>query len=148
MRLAIGSDHGGMGLKGFLIDRLTELGHEVSDLGTYDKVSTDYPDYAEKVAMAVVQGDADRGILVCGTGIGMSIAANKVAGIRAAVVSDPFSARMAAEHNDARVLCLGERVLGLSLAELCVTAWLDAEFEGGRHARRVGKISALEAQGD
>lgn len=144
MKLALGSDHGGLTLKNHLAVRLREQGHDVQDVGTHDRDSTDYPDYAAQVASLVVEGTADRGILVCGTGIGMSIAANKVRGVRAAVVSEPFSARMAAEHNDARVLCLGERVIGPALAELCVDAWLDAGFEGGRHARRVGKIVALE----
>jgi len=144
MRLALGCDHGGLRLKQHIKAVLIELGHTVDDLGTHDSKSTDYPDYAEKVARRVAAGESDRGVLVCGTGIGMSIAANKVDGVRAAVVSDAFSARMASEHNDARVLCLGERVVGTSLAELCLKAWLDAEFEGGRHSRRVDKITALQ----
>ena len=113
-------------------------------MGTHDSASIDYPDYAEVVARRVAAGQAERGVLVCGTGIGMSIAANKVDGVRAAVVSETFSAQMAMEHNDARVLCLGERVTGPSLAETCVAAWLQASFAGGRHERRVGKITALE----
>lgn len=144
MRIAIGSDHGGLTLKKHLTTVLVAAGHEVEDVGTHDASSCDYPDYAEAVAKKVVSGEAERGVLICGTGLGMSIAANKVDGVRAAVVSDAFSARMAAEHNDARVLCMGERVLGPSLAETCLNAWLDASFEGGRHARRVGKITALE----
>jgi ribose 5-phosphate isomerase B len=105
----------------------------------------DYPDFAAVVGGMVLAGDVERGILVCGTGQGMAISANKLHGLRAAVVSDPFSAAMAMQHNDARVLCLGERVIGASLAELCVTAWLGASFEGGRHAVRVGKICKLES---
>jgi ribose 5-phosphate isomerase B len=144
MRIAIGSDHGGRRLKDLVVGHLTSLGHEVADLGTHDDASCDYPDYARAVAVAVRDGAADRGVLVCGTGIGMSIAANKVDGVRAAVVSEPFSARMAAEHNDARVLCLGERTVGPDLALLCVDAWLGAQFQGGRHARRVAGITEIE----
>lgn len=145
MKLALGADHGGRALKDHLVARLREAGHEVVDHGPDSDASVDYPDFAGRVARAVVDGSAERGILVCGTGIGMCISANKVAGVRAAVVSDTFSARMASEHNDARVLCLGQRVLGTSLADACVDAWLGAAFEGGRHARRVGKMMALEA---
>jgi ribose 5-phosphate isomerase B len=144
MKLALGSDHGGVTLKQHLAALLREAGHEVEDLGTHDTASTDYPDHAARVARAVAEGRAERGVLVCGTGVGMSIAANKVAGVRAAVVTDPFSARMAMAHNDARVLCMGERVVGPSLAAECLHAWLDTAFEGGRHARRVGKIMGLE----
>lgn len=144
MRICIGSDHGGLALKGALVAHLRKAGHEVDDVGTHSTASCDYPSFAVKVAERVRDGGADRGILVCGTGIGMSIAANKVAGVRAAVVSEPFSARMAAEHNDARVLCLGERTTGVGLAILCVETWLSAEFEGGRHQRRVDGITAIE----
>ena len=145
MKLAIGSDHGGLTLKRLLAARLQELGHDVEDVGTHESTSTDYPDYAAQVARRVADGRAERGVLVCGTGIGMSIAANKVDGVRAAVVSDTFSARMASAHNDARILCLGERVVGPSLAVACLEAWLDTDFEGGRHALRVGRITDLEA---
>ena len=117
MRLAVGSDHGGRRLKDHLVAHLTSAGHEVVDVGTHSDDSCDYPDYAEKVARMVASMDVARGVLICGTGLGMSIAANKVSGVRAAVVSDAFSARMAMEHNDARVLCMGERVVGFSLAE-------------------------------
>lgn len=144
MVVVIASDHGGVRLKRSLAATLEALGHVVNDLGADGSESVDYPDYARAVAEQVVAGSADRGILVCGTGIGMSIAANKVRGVRAAVVSDTFSARMAMEHNDARVLCLGERTLGASLADECVKAWLATEFGGGRHLRRVSKISAIE----
>lgn len=144
MRLALGADHGGLGLKDHLVARLREAGHDVVDVGTNSSDSVDYPDFAGLVARKVADGEVERGILVCGTGIGMCISANKVAGIRAAVVSDTFSARMAMAHNNAKVLCLGERVTGMSLADACVDAWLDTAFEGGRHERRVGKIMALE----
>lgn len=113
-------------------------------MGTYTEESCDYPDFAVKVCDEVVAGRADRGILVCGTGIGMSMAANKVHGIRAALCSDVFSAKMSREHNNANVLCLGERVTGPGLAEMMLDVWLDTEFAGGRHERRVRKIMAIE----
>ncbi len=140
MKIAVACDHGGLDLKRDVVAFLTELGHEVEDLGTHDDTSIDYPDYAKKVCLQLQNGQCERGVLVCGTGQGMAMTANKVPGIRAAVVSDAFSARMAIEHNDARVLCLGQRVLGTSLATECLKAWLNAEFSGGRHARRVAKI--------
>ncbi len=140
MKIAVACDHGGLDLKRDVVAFLTELGHEVEDLGTHDDTSIDYPDYAKKVCLQLQNGQSERGVLVCGTGQGMAMTANKVPGIRAAVVSDAFSARMAIEHNDARVLCLGQRVLGTSLATECLKAWLNAEFSGGRHARRVAKI--------
>ena len=148
MRLAVGSDHGGRRLKEHLAEHLKKAGHEVVDVGTYTDDSCDYPDYAEKVARMVASMEVARGVLICGTGLGMSIAANKVAGVRAAVVSDAFSARMASEHNDARVLCMGERVIGFSLAETCLDAWLSAQFEGGRHGRRVGKMAVLDGSAE
>lgn len=141
MRVAIAADHGGFILKNELINKLKESGYEVVDHGVNGSESVDYPDYARLVTRSVLDGEAVRGVLVCGTGQGMAMSANKVPGIRAAVVSDPFSAQMAMAHNDARVLCLGQRVLGGSLAWLCLEAWLQSEFEGGRHARRVEKIS-------
>lgn len=144
MRFAIGCDHAGLHLKRLLGERLLALGHQVQDLGTDDAASCDYPDFAQAVAFAVADGQADQGLLVCGTGVGMSIAANKVAGVRAAVVSDTFSARSTRQHNDANVLCLGERVVGAGLALDILDAWLGATYEGGRHQRRVDKISALE----
>jgi ribose 5-phosphate isomerase B len=143
-RIAIGSDHGGVELKSDLAAFLRERGLEVIDLGTTGAESVDYPDFGEQVARAVVDGGADRGIIVCGTGIGISIAANKIPGIRAALVTDPFMARMAREHNDANILALGGRVLDADSARQCVAAWLDATFEGGRHQRRLDKISELE----
>ena len=144
MKIIIGSDHGGIHLKEVLKQHLTERGIEVHDAGTYTEDSCDYPDIALQVCRAVTAGDGDRGILVCGTGIGMSMAANKVKGIRAALCGDVFSAIMSREHNDANVICLGERVLGPGLAVCILDAWLDTEFAGGRHARRVNKIMAIE----
>jgi ribose 5-phosphate isomerase B len=140
MKIAMGADHGGYVLKQELAEHLRSMGHEVIDHGPNGPESVDYPDYGRKVAMAVAAGDVERGVLVCGTGQGMAMTANKVKGVRAAVVSDVFSARMATLHNDARVLCLGQRVVGAGLALTLVDAWLGEEFEGGRHARRVAKI--------
>lgn len=142
MRIAVGSDHAGLHLKNVLARHLREAGHEVQDVGTYDEQSTDYPDWATRVTQRVLDGEADRGLLVCGTGQGMAMAANKRRGIRAAVVAEPFSARMAAEHNNANVLCLGARVVGEGVAVDCLDAWLKTEFAGGRHARRIEKIEA------
>jgi ribose 5-phosphate isomerase B len=144
MRIATGSDHAGLALKASLVDMLESRGHTVTDLGTHKAESCDYPEFAAAVARSVAAGDADFGLLLCGTGVGMSIAANKIAGIRAAVVSDPFSARATRLHNDANVLCMGERVVGQGLAGEILAAWLDAEYEGGRHQRRIDKITALE----
>ena len=144
MKLVIGSDHGGIHLKEVLKQHLAERGIEVSDAGTYTEESCDYPDIAVKVCREITDGHAERGILVCGTGIGMSMAANKVKGIRAALCGDVFSATMSREHNNANVICLGERVLGPGLALSILDAWLDTEFAGGRHERRVNKIMAIE----
>lgn len=143
MKIAIGSDHGGIHLKNYLKEYLQGQGWEVLDCGTYTEESCDYPDIAAKLCGEIAQGTVTQGILVCGTGLGMSIAANKCAGIRAAVVTDEYSAVKSKEHNNANVLCLGERVLGTGLAESLVDAWLKTEFAGGRHARRVGKIMDL-----
>ena len=144
MKIVIGSDHGGTHLKEVLKQHLAERGIEVTDAGTYTEESCDYPDIALKVCREITEGKSERGILVCGTGIGMSMAANKVKGIRAALCGDVFSAAMSREHNDANVICLGERVLGPGLAVRILDAWLDTEFAGGRHARRVDKIMAIE----
>ncbi|MFT6142343.1 MAG: ribose 5-phosphate isomerase B [Myxococcota bacterium] len=146
MRIWVGADHGGVALKMVLVERLEELGHIVTDIGADGAKSVDYPDYARPVAEAVADGRAERGLLVCGSGQGMAMAACKVPGVRAACVSDPVSARLVVEHNDARVLCLGARIVGVELALGCLSAWLDASFEGGRHTRRVGKIEALPPQ--
>ena len=144
MKIAMGADHGGFSLKETIKQHLEEQGHEVLDLGTYDTASCHYPVYAEKVARAVAAGQAERGILVCGTGIGMSIAANKIPGIRAAAVSDCFTAQATREHNDANILCLGERTVGPGLAMRIVDTYLTAQFQGGRHQTRLDMIAALE----
>lgn len=140
MKLVIGSDHAGLELKAAVLQHLRARGHQVEDLGTHGPASCDYPDFARAVATAVREGAAERGVLVCGTGQGMAMAANKVPGVRAACVADTFSARMVAAHNDARVLCLGQRVVGPGLAVELVDAWLATSFEGGRHAGRVAKM--------
>ncbi len=144
MKIAIGCDHGGVNLKAYIKNYLIENGYEVEDFGTEEGVPADYPDIAETVAKAVRGGGFDRGILICGTGIGMSIAANKVSGIRAAHVTDCYSARMARQHNNAHIICLGERITGCDLGLEIVKAYLGEEFAGGRHARRVGKIDEIE----
>lgn len=146
MRYVAGSDHAGLRLKLELIEHLRERGVDVLDVGTFTTESSDYPLYAQKVAEGVTSGQAERGLLVCGTGIGVSIAANKVPGIRAAVVSDPFSARMAVLHNNAQILCLGERVVGPGLARLILDTFHDTQFEGGRHQRRLDLITHLEGE--
>ncbi len=146
MKLAIGSDHAGYALKHALVSRL-QGAHHVLDMGTSSEVSVDYPLFAERVARAVAAGEADRGILVCGTGIGMAITANKVPGIRASVIHDAYSARAAVEHNDLNVLTLGGRVVGVELAYSIVQVFLEARFTGGRHQRRLDLIAALEATG-
>ena len=143
--LVIGSDHGGLELKSVLIESLRQRGLEPRDLGTDNDDSVDYPDFAEKVAGAVSRGEADCGVLICGTGIGMSIVANKFPGVRAALVTDEYMARMAKEHNNANVLVLGGRVLDAMTASRIVGVWLDATYEGGRHQRRLDKIASLEA---
>lgn len=144
--IAIGSDHGGYELKEALLQFLNEGGYETQDYGTFSGESVDYPDIAEEVSRAVLAHEADCGILVCGTGIGISIAANKIDGIRAAHCTDPYSARMAREHNNANIIALGGRITGTELAIDIVRAYLDAEFQGGRHQRRVDKITALETK--
>jgi ribose 5-phosphate isomerase B len=144
MRVAIGSDHGGFRLKEEIKILLNELKVDSHDFGTYTTASVDYPDISRQVAEAVAKGEYERGIIVCGTGIGVSIAANKIKGIRAALCNDVFSAQMSREHNDANILTLGERVIGPGLARMIVEAWLKTEFAGGRHACRVGKIMELE----
>lgn len=142
--LAIGSDHGGFRLKEAIKTYLDETHVEYKDFGTYSETSCDYPDIAATVCRQVVQGACDKALLFCGTGVGISIAANKINGIRAVVCSDHFSAKFARLHNDANVLCLGGRVLGEGLAAELVEVFLATEFQGGRHARRVDKIMALE----
>lgn len=142
--IAIGSDHGGYELKEHIKKHLEECGVEYKDYGTYSEASVDYPDCAEPVCKAVTSGEAENGILICGTGIGISMAANKFKGIRAALCSDVYSAKMTKEHNNANVICLGGRVTGRELAFMIVDAWRNAEFQGGRHADRIAKIHAIE----
>ncbi len=142
--IAIGCDHGGFKLKGAVIDFLKQNGYEVKDFGTDSEQSCDYVDYAAKVAFAVASGECEKGILLCGTGIGMSIAANKVKGIRAAHCTDYFSAKYTRLHNDSNIICIGERITGAGLALELIKVFLETEFEGGRHATRVAKISELE----
>lgn len=142
--LAIGSDHGGFELKNYVIEHLENKGVECKDCGTYTEESCDYPDIAKKVADTVISGECERGILICGTGIGISIAANKIDGIRAALCSDVFSAKMARQHNNANIICLGGRVTGRELAFMIIDTFLEQEFEGGRHQKRIDKIHALE----
>lgn len=145
MRIAIGSDHAGVGLKAEIEELLKSLNHTYEDFGAYDTRSVDYPDIARVVAGGVAGGQFDVGILICGTGIGVSISANKMKGVRAALCHDTFSAHASREHNDANILCLGSRVIGPGLALDIVRTWLQASFSGAeRHARRVQKISQLE----
>ncbi|NLM42320.1 MAG: ribose 5-phosphate isomerase B [Firmicutes bacterium] len=142
MKIAVGADHGGFQAKQAVIEHLQSKGVDVVDFGTDSEESCDYPDIAQPVAQAVSRGECERGILICGTGIGMSIAANKVQGIRAALCGDTFSARMAREHNDANILCLGARVTGLGLMLDIIDAYLQGSFLGGRHKTRIEKIEA------
>ena len=144
MKIAFGCDHGGYDLKEDVLAFLKSRDIEVLDFGTHSTASVDYPNYGRAVGEAVQSKEADLGIIICGTGIGISLAANKVEGVRAAVVSDTFSARMARMHNNANVLAFGSRVVGKGLAIDLVKAWLDSSFEGGRHKRRVDKIMAIE----
>ena len=144
MMMVIASDHGGLELKDAIKKCLVDRGLSVRDFGTDNGDSVDYPDFGEKVARAVSSGEAERGILICGTGIGMSIVANKFPGVRAALVNDPFTARMAKEHNNANVLVMGGRVITPEIACRLVEIWLDSEFEGDRHQRRLDKISRIE----
>jgi len=140
----VGSDHAGVDLKDHLVAWLSERGHAVRDLGTQGHASCHYPDFAAAVARAVTSGEAQLGVLVCGTGQGMAMAANTVPGVRAGVVSDTFSAAAIREHNDARIICLGARVIGPGLAEACLQAFLDTSFQGGRHAQRVAMFDRVE----
>lgn len=144
MKVAIASDHGGLNIREEIKGLLKDMNIEFEDFGCDCETSVDYPDYALPVAQKVANGEFDRGILICGTGIGMSIAANKVKGIRCALVHDTFSARATREHNDTNVLAMGERVIGPGLARDIAKIWLTTEFEGGRHATRVGKITDIE----
>jgi len=142
--IAVGSDHAGYALKEQLADELRDLGHEVLDLGVHSNDRVDYPDFGAAVGRAVAGGDAELGLCVCGSGIGIAMAANKIPGVRAATVHDATSARLSRQHNDANVLCLGERLTEPEVASEALRAWLDAEFEGGRHVGRIDKLSALD----
>lgn len=146
MKIAIAADHGGFELKDSMVEYIKSLGNEVVDLGTNSADSVDYPDYAKKVCEEIQQENSDLGILICGTGIGMSLAANKFEGIRAACVSDVYSAKMSRNHNNANVLCIGARVIGDEVAKLIIKTFLENEFEAGRHQRRVDKIMAFEKE--
>ncbi len=141
MIVAIGSDHGGFELKQRIIEKFQAEGHVFTDLGCYSTASVDYPDFAENVCDSVIEGKTDCGILICGTGIGMSMAANRYRRIRAALCHDHFTARMSREHNNANILCLGGRVIGVAVAEDIVRVWLNTPFSGGRHQNRIGKFS-------
>ncbi|WBW50413.1 ribose 5-phosphate isomerase B [Peptoniphilus equinus] len=140
MKLGIGSDHAGFDMKTMITEYLKAQGHTVVDYGTDGKDSVDYPDYGKAVGRAVVDGDVDKGILICGTGVGISISANKVKGVRACVCSEPYSAQMSVRHNNANIIAFGARVVGEDMAKMIVDTFLGETFEGGRHERRVGKI--------
>ena len=145
MKVALGSDHAGFDLKNDVVKLVEELGHETLDLGAYDCNPSDYPDFAEKVGMAVVNGDVDRGILICGSGIGASVAANKIVGVRAGNVTDTYSAHQGVEHDQMNILVLGARILGGAVVPELVRAFLNAEFTGEeRHVRRLNKVAMIE----
>ncbi len=147
MKIVIGCDHGGFELKEIIKTHLSEKGHTVIDIGTNSKDSVDYPDYGKKAAEMVADKSADRGIVICGTGIGISIAANKVEGIRCALCTNEYMAKMSRQHNDANMLALGNRVIGAGLAAEIVDIWLNTDFEGGRHLLRVNKLMETEIKG-
>lgn len=144
MKVFIGCDHAALDMKNEAIAYLTQKGYEVTDVGTYSKDSVSYPIYAQKVALGVTENEGSMGILICGTGIGMSLAANKVKGIRAACVSEPYSARLTRQHNNANIVCFGARVIGFGTAQLIMDEFLTTQYEGGRHAQRVEMISKIE----
>ena len=147
MTYFIGADHAGIDIKAYVKELFEKRGHEVIDLGPTTKDRVDYPDYAAKVCQSVLENEGSKGILICGSGIGMSMAANKFDGIRAALCHNEYSAKMAREHNDANVICIGERVSGFGMVEAIVDSWNNASFEGGRHEGRVEKINALSKMG-
>jgi ribose 5-phosphate isomerase B len=144
MKIAIGADHTAVELKAIIKNHLSSLGHTVEDVGPYSEARTDYPLYAKEVATRVQNNSVEKGILICGTGVGMSIAANKFDGIRAAAVSEPFSAKATREHNDANIICFGSRVVGSELAKMIVDEFLNTEYEGGRHQNRLDQITSYE----
>lgn len=144
MKIGFGCDHAAVELKEVLMEHLSGRGYECVDFGAHAGERVDYPDKGREVAEALIRGEIDRGVIVCGTGVGISISANKVPGIRAAVCSEPYSAQMSVRHNDANILAMGARVVGTELAKMIADAFFDAEFEGGRHARRVDLIRDIE----
>lgn len=144
MKIAMGNDHTAVDMKQKILEHLAEKGYEVVDYGTNSEQMCDYPLYGERVALAVQQGKAECGILMCGTGVGISLAANKVRGIRAVVCSEPYSAKLSKEHNNTNILAFGSRVVGVELAKMIVDTWLEARFQGGRHQKRVDMITAIE----
>jgi len=143
MKIAIGADHVGYELKKIITAYLEEKGHHVEDVGSHNAERCDYPIYGHAVAQKIVKGDVDKGILICGTGVGISIAANKLRGIRAVVCSEPLTAQMAVRHNDANILAFGARIIGVEMAKCITDAWLEAEFEGGRHTARINAIESI-----
>ena len=144
MKFYIATDHAGVDLKDYTVELLVQKGHEVIDLGPFNKDRVDYPDYAVKVAQSVLKDAGSQGILICGSGIGMSMAANRFHGIRAALCHDAYTAQVARGHNDANILCFGERIVGKGVAESIIDSWLASSFEGGRHCGRVDKIEAIQ----
>jgi ribose 5-phosphate isomerase B len=148
MRIAVGTDHRGFAIRSKVLDLVRQMGHEAIDVGTFSPNAVDYPDIAADVAYKVSRGEVDRGILVCGTGLGMCIAANKVPGVRAAPCHDDITAEMSRRHNDANVLCLSADLLGERLIDRMIEIWLNTPFEGGRHARRVDKITQLQHEAE
>ncbi|MEO1174692.1 MAG: ribose 5-phosphate isomerase B [Myxococcota bacterium] len=145
MRVVVGSDHAGFELKELLKPHIEALGHELLDVGTHSTASVDYPDFAEKLALAIRDGDAERGVLLCGSGVGANVAANKVPGVRAGICHDPYSAHQGVEHDDIQVLVLGARIIGSEVAKDLVRIFLDAQYTGeDRHARRLSKVIAIE----
>ena len=145
MKFYIATDHAGVDLKDYTVELLKKKGHEVVDLGPFNKDRVDYPDYAIKVAKSVLEDKDSQGILICGSGIGMSVTANRFPGIRAALCHDAYTATVSRGHNDSNVLCFGERIVGKGVAESILDAWLEGSFDGGRHTGRVGKIEAIRA---
>lgn len=145
MKFYIATDHAGVDLKDYTVELLKEKGHEVIDLGPFSKERVDYPDYAVKVSQAILSDIGSHGILICGSGIGMSIAANRFSGVRAALCHDAYTASVARGHNDANILCFGERIIGKGVAESILDAWIEGSFDGGRHTNRVKKIEAINS---
>ena len=144
MKIGIGNDHAALEMKNQVMEYLEEKGYEVINYGTNTPESCNYPEFGEKVGRAVVSGEVDCGILICGTGVGISLAANKVKGVRAVVCSEPYSAKLSKQHNNTNILAFGARVVGIELAKMIIDEWLSAEFEGGRHQTRVDMITAIE----